>query len=188
MREATKVTVKYQFLKIILTQAAASGIAVVFGTVAFWYFTDINILKQILSGIFMFVNFVLLFIQARKFAAMDIKPYTNLKPSVIKGVMLGVSVAAINVIFAFIFRLLWVKYGSETGIAGVFPTIYNAFFYLWSFPYNGIMELNHGNFTFFTWIFMTAVPIAATTAGYITGVKKIDVMEKINSLIYEKED
>lgn len=188
MRDSLKITVKYQFMRILLMQAAASGVAFVFGAVAFWYFTNINIAKQLLSCVFMLVNFMFLYSPSRRFADMDNKPYTPLKPSMIKGVLFGCMIAALNVIFAVIFRLLWIKFGTETGITGVLPTAYNAFFFFWSYPYNGIMNLSHGTFTFYTWIAMIIVPIAATTAGYIAGCRKFDLVEKIDSMMYEKDE
>ena len=188
MRNSSKITVKYQFLRIVLTQAAASGIAFVFSAVAFWYFTNINVAKQLLSCVFMLVNFVLLYICAKNFATSDGKSYTPLKQSYFKGVMFGVLVAALNVLLGIVFRLLWIKFGTEAGIEGMFPTAYNVFFCIWSYPYNGIMNLEHGDFTWYTWLAMIIVPIAATTAGYIAGCRKFNITDKLDTYVYESEE
>ncbi|MCC8159961.1 MAG: hypothetical protein LIO53_01345 [Oscillospiraceae bacterium] len=187
MRDSMKITVKYQFAYMLLMQAAASGIAFVFGLVAFWYFTNINIAKQVLSIILILVNFAFLYTASKKFAVFDNKPYTPLKPSKIKGVLFGCTIAAVNLILMAVFRLMWINFGTDTGITGVIPTIINILFYYWSFPYNGLMNLNNGLFTIYSAVVMVLAPIAATTAGYIAGCKKINVTEKLDEFMYEKD-
>lgn len=188
MKDSMKMTVKYQFLYMLVMQLAASGAAFVFGLVAFWYFTNISIAKEILSIIFILVNFAILYIAAKKFAILDNKPYTPLKPSKLKGVLFGCLISLVNLIFMGIFRLLWIKFGTEVGIVGVIPTIVNAVFYYWSFPYNGLMSLTNGEFTVYSGVIMVIMPIAASAAGYIAGCKKIDLSEKIEEFMYEKEE
>ena len=187
MRDSMKMTVRYQFIYMLIMQAAASGVCFVFGMVAFWYFMNISVAKEILSVIFMLVNFAMLYTSAKKFALLDNKPYTPLKPSKLKGVLFGVSVALVNLIFAGIFRLMWIKFGTDLGITGVFPTIINALFYYWSFPYNGIMNLSNGVFTLYSLAAMVVMPVAATLIGYIAGSKKFELTEKIEEFMYEKE-
>ena len=46
MKDSMKITVKYQFVYMLLMQVAASGVAFVFGLVAFWYFLSMNIAKE----------------------------------------------------------------------------------------------------------------------------------------------
>ena len=188
MRDSLKITVKYQFLRMLLTQAIASGVSFVFGSVAFWYYTNMDFWKQLISGIFMLVNFIFLYSLSGRFAIMDGKPYTPLKQSYFKGVMFGVMIAGVNVSLGALFRLLWIIFGTESGISGVLPTAYNVFFYLWTYPYNGIMSLEHGVFTWYSWIAFALLPVAATTAGYIAGCKKFDIVEKIDDMMYEKDE
>ena len=106
MRDSMKMTVRYQFIYMLIMQAAASGVCFVFGLVAFWYFMNISIAKEILSVVFMLVNFAMLYIQSKKFAVLDNKPYTPLKPSKLKGALFGCLIALANLIFMVIFRLL----------------------------------------------------------------------------------
>ena len=80
MKDSMKITVKYQFVYMLLMQVAASGVAFVFGLVAFWYFLSMNIAKEIISVIFIGVNFAMLYIPAKNFAIRDNKSYTPLKP------------------------------------------------------------------------------------------------------------
>lgn len=188
MRDSMKMTVKYQFVYVLLMQLAASGAIFVFGMVAFWYFLTINIAKEILSVIFMGVNFAMLYIPAKKFALLDNKPYTPLRPSKVKGMLFGALVSAVSLILMALFCLLWAKFSDEAGIHGIFPTVVNAFFYFWSFPYNGIMGLAMGRFTPYSAVIMILLPIAATSIGYINGCKKIELVEKFEEFMYEKEE
>lgn len=181
-------TVRYQFIYILLMQLAASGVTFVFGMVAFWYFTNISIAKEILSIIFITVNFAMLYISAKKFAVLDNKPYTPLRPRKLKAVLMGCMVSAVTLVLMGIFVLTWSKYGDETGIHGVLPTFVNVAFYFWSFPYNGIMGLAMGKFMWYSAVVMALVPIAATTIGYINGCNKIEIAEKLEEFMYEKEE
>lgn len=188
MKDSMKITIKYQFMYMLLMQLAASGIAFVFGMIAFWYFTNINIAKQILSLAFIAVNFAMLYTASKKFALLDNKSYTPLKASKIKGLLFGCFISAVNVLLILVFRLLWAKYGSETGINGILPTIYNAIFFFWTYPYNGIMNLDFGTFTWYSALAMVIMPVLAAFIGYIAGSKKFEFTEKIDEFMYEKEE
>jgi len=187
MRESTKITKKYQFIYVLLIQLGASGVAFVFGLVAFWYFMNMKIVKEIISIIFILVNFAMLYIASKKFALLDNKPYTPLKPSLAKGVLFGAVVSVVNVIFVLLYKLLWAKYGTDAGLSGVLPMIANTAFYYWSFPYNGLMNMDSGAISAYSVVFMVVMPIAATTLGYIAGEKKFELAEKLDEFMYEKE-
>ena len=169
MKDSMKITVKYQFVYMLLMQVAASGVAFVFGLVAFWYFLSINIAKEIISVIFIGVNFAMLYIPAKNFAIRDNKSYTPLKPSKLKGAMFGVLISVVTAILMVLFAFVWAKFSDEIGIHGVVPTIINVIFYYWSF-------------------LMLIVPILATYCGYIAGSKKFEFVEKIEEFMYEKEE
>ena len=179
MKDSMKITVKYQFVYMLLMQVAASGVAFVFGLVAFWYFLSMNIAKEIISVIFIGVNFAMLYIPAKNFAIRDNKSYTPLKPSKLKGAMFGVLISIVTAILMALFAFVWSKFSDEIGIHGVVPTIINVIFYYWSFPYNGIMGLANGTYTIYSGILMLIVPILATYCGYIAGSKKEYVAELV---------
>lgn len=188
MRDSMNITVKYQFIYTLLMQLAASGAAFVFGMVAFWYFLTVNIAKEILSVVFMSVNFAFLYVAAKKFALRDNKPYTPLTPSKVKGALLGALVSLVTLVLMLLFVFVWSKYSDEAGVHGILPTVVNVVFYVWSFPYNGIMGLSRGDFMTYSAVIMIALPIAATTLGYIGGCRKIELVEKFEEFMYEKED
>lgn len=188
MRDSMKITVKYQFIYVLLMQLAASGAAFVFGMGAFWYFLTINIAKEILSAVFIGVNFAFLYVAAKKFALRDNKAYTPLRHNKVKGALLGAMVSLVTLALMLLFIFAWSKYSDETGVHGILPTAINVIFYFWSFPYNGIMGLSMGAFMPYSAVIMLIMPIAATTAGYIGGCRKIELVEKFEEFMYEKED
>lgn len=188
MKDSMKMSVTYQFVFLILIQLAASAVALLFGIVAFGYFLTINIAKQIVAAAFMIMNFAMLYIYSKKFAILDNKPYTPLKPRVIKGIMFGAVISIINVLMLFAVSTVWKYWGEATGVQNVIRTVVNAVVYIWTFPYEGIMNLEKGSFTILSAIMVVILPIGATTAGYIAGKRHFELAEKIDSLMYEKDE
>lgn len=187
MKDSMQITVKYQCVNMLLMHLAAAGVTFVFGMVAFWYFLSQPVWKEILSVIFMAVYFVMLYIRAKKFAVSDNKPYTPLKPNTAKGFLFGVLISLATLVLLLIFKLMWAAFSIDDGIVGIIPTAVNVIFYFWSFPYNGIMGLSGGLMTWYSAVIMLLLPIAACTLGYIAGNKNIEVVEKLEEYMYEKE-
>ena len=84
-----------------------------------------NIAKEIISVIFIGVNFAMLYIPAKNFAIRDNKSYTPLKPSKIKKVLCSVYfISVVTAIFDGTFLHLYGQsFSDEIGIHGVVPTI-----------------------------------------------------------------
>lgn len=187
MRDSMKITVKYQFVNMLLMHLAAAGVTFVFGMVAFWYFLSRPVWKEILSVVFMAVYFIMLYIRSKKFAVLDNKSYTPLKPSTAKGFLFGVLISAVTIVLLVLFEFMWSAFCVDGGLVGVIPTAVNVIFYFWSFPYNGIMGLSCGLMTWYSIALMLILPVAACGMGYIAGSKNIEVMEKLEEYMYEKE-
>lgn len=187
MRDSVKITVKYQFCMMLLQHLAAAGVTFVFGMVAFWYFLSRSVWKELLSVVFIAVYFILLYSKSKKFAALDNKTYTPLEPKLVKGFMFGGAIAAAMLVFFALYELDWQFFSEGDSVIGVIPTAVNAIFYFLSFPYNGLMNMHCGAITWYSVVLMAVVPIAACGAGYYAGIKNIQIMEKIESFMYEKE-
>ena len=194
MRDSMKTTVGYQFMYIIMTYFAAAAVAALFGMFIFYQFTAMNIAKQILSVGLIAVEFAMLYISAKKFASRDIKDYTPLKESRIKGALFGVSVAVIDLVLAAVHAAVWAACSvplEEGGraLSGAGAIAYNFIFNIITFAYNGFMpDPQHGYIGVVTVALMVIVPIAATTLGYIAGCKRFELAENLDKLIYEKKD
>lgn len=185
MRDSMKITVKYQFLNMLLMHAAAVGVTFVFGAVAFWYFLDKPVWKELLSAVFIAVYFGMLYVRAKKFALLDCKPYTPLKPNKLKGLLFGAEIAAsIAAVFA-VFELVLTLCSGDGGAAAILSS--TALLCFWSFPFYGIMNLSDGMITWYSAVLMIIIPVAACYLGYIAGCRKLEIMEKLEDFMYEKE-
>lgn len=189
MRDSMKMTVKYQFAYILLIRLVSAGIAFLFGAFIFYYLMFTDVAKQILSVALMGVEFAMLYVAAKKFANRDAKTVTPLNYSLLKGVMFGVAIAAINIILILIYTIVWRNFSGEYGVTGAVPIAYNACFYIWTFAYNGLIaDFTAGQFGYIASAAAVIVPIAATTVGYIAGGKNFDLTERLDSFIYEKDE
>lgn len=187
MRDSMRITVKYQFITMFLMHLAAAGVAFVFGMVAFWYFLTKPVWKELLSVVFTAVYFIMLYTRSKQFAVLDSKPYTPLKPNKLKGFLFGAVIAAATVIIMLLFKIVWTYFSADGGVVGIIPTAINVIFYFWSFPFNGIMNLSEGAFTWYSAVIMLAAPVAACFSGYIAGCRNIEIVEKLEEFMYEKE-
>lgn len=186
MRDSMKITVPYQIWITILTHIEAAGIAFVFQTVAFWYFIGRNGFKEILGIVFTVIYAGFMYHIVRKLAIRDYKSYTPLKPSVTKGVMLGVIVSLITAILHIIWKLLWIYSSSNGSLIGMPATIYNFVFNLWTFPFYGLMGASEGHITVLGQILMYAVPVVSAAAGYLSAKYNIDLADMFQRSVYEK--
>lgn len=188
MRDSMKMTVPYQIWTAILTHIEAAGISFVFQTVAFWYFIGRNGFKEILGTIFTIFYFGFMYHIVRKMAIRDYKDYTPLKPSVIKGIMFGVIVALITAVLHVIWMLLWMHCSSGESLIGMPAIIYNFIFTLWTFPFYGIMGASQGHITIIGQILMYGTSVLAAAAGYLSAKYNIDILDKFQNSIYEKNE
>lgn len=187
MRDSMKITVPYQFGRVLLTHLGASGVAFVFQMVAFWYFIGRGGFKEIIGIIFTAIYAGMIYHTVRKLSLLDHKPYTPLKPSVFKGVMLGAGIAIITIVLFILWKYAWASSSDETGLTGI-GIVINAIFTYWTFPYYGLLGASNGVITVVGAILMILVPIGASTTGYFAGKYKFDLLDKIERFSYEKEE
>ena len=186
MRTSTKWTTKYQIGSIFLSHLEAIGISFVFLSVAFYILMTKNVIREILSIIFILVYFGTIYSRAHKFATFDLKDYTPTKADIKKAFLGGVFISLSYVAVLIGYRLIW-EFCSVDGVLLSLPSfIYSLFFYVYTIPYNGIMGISHGEIMWYSKVLMIAVPPLATSLGYFMGLRKISIMEKISTLIYEK--
>lgn len=187
MRDSMKITIPYQFGYVLLTHLGAAGIAFVFQMVAFWYFIGRSGFKEVIGILFTAIYAGMIYHSVRKLSLLDYKHYTPLKPSVSKGVMLGVSIAVVTIVLFILWRMAWANSADETGLTGIGIAV-NVLFTFWTFPYYGLLGASNGMITPIGAILMILVPIAASTAGYLAGKYKVDLLDKIERFSYEKEE
>lgn len=188
MREGIKMTTAYQLSYMLVSQVVASAIAFLLGSVAFWWFLDKAVWKEILSVAFIIMNFGMIYSYARTFAVHDNKPYTPMKNSFFKGFMMGVVISLTTLVFFAVYRIVWNVWGNpDTGLSTWGAAIYNTFFSLWTFSYFGIMGMSRGHIMWYAVVVWTVMPPLASFLGYYSGYKKFSITETVNNFSYEKQ-
>ncbi len=188
MRDSMKMTVPYQFGYVLVMHIAAVLISCLFQTVAFWYFIDKPVMKEILAVVFMAIYGGMIYLATRKMSVLDHKSYTPLKPSIFKSVMFGVMISVLTVVIYIVWKQCWINSAATGAGMGARGIIMNIVFTLWTFPYFGIMGTSNGMITVVSLIAMIILPIVAAVCGYVAGKHNFSLMEKIEQFSYEKED
>ena len=184
MRDSMKQNTGYQLGNMLLMHFFAALVAFTFGTVAFWWFLGEHIWKELFSIIFIIVYAVILYLRAKKFGNLDAKPYTPMKPRILKGVLFGVCIS-LTVLLAFvIMRLVWAYAESNY----LLMTTGNFIFTFWTFPYYGILGLNEGRVMSYAFVIMIVLPVLMCSVGYIMGCKNKNLSYKLRDMMYEEED
>ena len=111
-----------------------------------------------------------------------------MKPSVFKGVMLGVTVSLITAVLHAVWCIVWANCSVNGSLVGVPATIYNMVFNFWTFPFYGLMGASEGHITILGQILMYGVPVASAAAGYLSAKYNIDLVDKLQRAVYEKPD
>lgn len=188
MREGIKMTTGYQLWYMLLAQVTASAISFLLGSVAFWWFLDKAVWKELLSVIFIIINFSMIYSYAHRFSVQDNKPYTPMHNSFAKGVMMGLVISIANIILFILYLIVWKIWGTDSGLSTWTAAGYNTFFSLWTFPYFGIMGMSRGHITWYSVLIFAAMPPAASFLGYYAGYKKFSLLEAFHKFSYEKTD
>ena len=188
MRNSVEITRGYQFGYMILGHIIAVLIAIVFESIACWYFLDKPVAKYIVAAVFTVVYGLVIYSKASKLAGFDAKTYTPLEPHIKWGVLWGVAISATVLAWCIIFRLNWILFSTDGKMTEIIPVIVNLIFYVWTSPYFGFMSDSGAEIPAFAGALMLAVPIAASTLGYLAGMRHFDIIEKLDSLTVEKND
>lgn len=185
MKNSLEITRKYQFLYMLGRHFTAVLICFVIEAVAFYGFFTKPLARYIVSGIFTVVYGGMLYSGALKLAGFDRKNYTPLKPEIKWGIMWGVMISAIMAVFMIVFKVN----RAVNSIDGntVLMVVINIIFYIAVSPFWGFIG-GSGEIPGFAAAIMLTVPLAACTAGYLAGMKNFDVINKIDSMTFEKDD
>lgn len=187
VRECTKWTTGYQFRNIWLVNLKAIAIEFVFIAVFFAFMTR-PVLKEIFSVVFIAVYFSFIYFRSNKFAMLDKRGYTPTHASALKGVLLGVMISLTFGAALLIYKLIWQIDGADGVISSVPALSYSVAFWFYTVPYSGIMGLAHGQMMWYSKAAMLLIPIAASTAGYVAGLKNFSFADVLVSSVYEKKE
>ncbi|MCX7715747.1 MAG: hypothetical protein N2171_08490 [Clostridia bacterium] len=181
-----QISLKRQFFEILYTHFYVTGLSVVFGFGAFWWFLSQYRWHMLFSIIFTAIYFCALYSKAYKIAVHDAKGYAKTKTYPFKGFVLAVVVCGSIFILWGLYRISWVYMTIDGEISGYTGMLYNSLFIFWTFPFNGIMMPYKGGIFWYSHFVIYLLPIAAAGAGYYAGYKKFSIYEKLLPMMYEK--
>lgn len=143
-----------------------------------------GIFKYIFSTVFILIYALAMYSKGEELAKRDAKSYTDEIQYKYKGLLLPAGIIVIWLVLLVLYKFSW-KYDIVSYSSGF---INNLLFAVWSFVYNGFMDLSNGSFSFYSQILFVLVPVAACGAGYFAGYKKFDLSVHIAELVYEKDE
>lgn len=179
MKNSVEITRGYQFRYMILRHFIAVVCILLFEWVLFSFF-GMPIAKYILSGLCTVAYGGILYSAASKLARFDKKNYTPLEPERKWGVFWGVAISAMIGIFMVLF--VFARYIPYVG--GYIVLL----FFLITGPYFGFLVDGAGTIPVYAAVLMLAIPILASTLGYIAGSSDFTLAEKLDDLTFEKDE
>ncbi len=188
MRDSVKITRKYQFGYMIARHFISVLICLVFEAVAFYAFLTGSPGKYIVSGIFTIVYGLLMYSSSVKLSEFDARPYTPLKPDLKYGILWGAAVSGILLVCVVIYKINWIAFGTDNGLSTLFSVTVNFIFYIVTAPFYGFIVNDSGNIPIYGIALMVVVPIAACGVGYLAGINRFDLLQKLDDMTFEKND
>lgn len=173
---------------LILRHLATSMAITVFGLVAFWWFLEQAVWKQLFSIICTAIYFVMMMSCAQRIAEHDRQDWSEETAYPLKGFVLAIAPVLTTFILWAIYFFTWNCLAIDNSVYGLSGTLYNIIFTVWTFPFNGIMGLYQGYMMWYGHVLIYAVPALAVIAGYWLGYRKIRLEDRLDSMMYEKEE
>ena len=188
MRESAKITRGYQFGYMILKHFLAAVFILLIELLIFGQLLTMDVVKYIVSAIFIFCYAVSIYTASNTLASKDMKPYTPLNPNIKFGVLWGIAISATIIIAYVIYRINWSVFSENGSMVSLPSVLYNAFYMLWTSPYFGLYSSTGGEISYLVVILMVILPPIMSTLGYYTAIKKIFLSDKIIAFMHEKDE
>lgn len=187
MKDTTKLTVGYQFRHMIINNIIAVAVIFFIQMIAFGWMLEKPVLREFAGAVFTLIYFFAIYSYAGGVAKHDNKSYTELQPDKRKGLLMGVMLAAVTLVLFLGYKFVWAKFAIDGVLQNWGAVALNAVFLIWTFPYFGLMDASNGSITYYSAVIMFAVPILASTLGYIAVCNKFDLADKLLSFVYVKK-
>lgn len=187
-KDTINLTVGYQYRHMVISHIISVFVSLVLQLIVFSWMLEKPILKEIDGILFTIIYFFTVYGAAGGVAKHDNKSYTKLQPDMRKGFFMGLMLSVITIILFIAYKFVWFKFGVDGSLQNWAAMLVNGVFVIWTFPYFGLMNISQGSISIYSIIIMIAVPIAASTLGYIAVCKKFDLWDKIISFVYVKKD
>lgn len=147
-----------------------------------------NPIGKIVWGIISAIAYAMAIYSASwQIAHKDMKPHTETSPYTLKGALLPIGILILSIILLLGYLLAWNGLSIDGELATGTAYIYNIAYILSTFAFNGMLGLTEGGVNLLGHIIMYILPFAASTLGYIAGMKGLIISEKLLPMIYEKK-
>ncbi len=185
---SAQISLKSQFAAVFVRHIFISGLAVIFGIGAFWWFLTKRTYNLLYSCIFTCIYFGMMYTKCSRIAAHDLKGYAETKAYPAKGAVLAVPVAAVTLALDIARLAVWKYCSNDMGLTNIPSVICNAVFIIWNFAFNGIMNIHKSSISVAGHIIIYAVPAVSAFLGYFAGFKRFSITEKLIPFMYEKKE
>lgn len=189
MRNSVDITRGYQIMYMLGRTLFASFLCILIEILVLINFLDVEVLRTI-AGIGMIIVYgIILYVGASNLGKFDAKPYTPLKPQMIRPVIWGGVIALVSVALFVIYKMNWGTLLQGDGLPSVLSLVINGVFYFWNAPYLAFFIGNSDGYISPVIIsVMLAYPFVICFLGYLAGSKGFSVIDKFTGFMFEKPD
>ncbi len=177
-----------QSFDVIKAHALISLVAFLFGVLIFPAAITSPVGKIIFSVVATLMYALSIYNSAYEAYNRDSKSYTEESPYKLKGLVIAVPLSIATAIIYALYFISWRFMSIDGIITGASGWINNFLFLIWTFPFNGFLDLSNGAMNWYGYIIIAVVPLISSTLGYLAGFFGFDLSGKINKLIYEKKN
>ncbi len=177
-----------QVLKIIKSHIFSTILIFILGIVsAGAIYGENTFLLKVFSVISLIIYFSMMYSEAYQIAQNDKKKITKEEPYFLKGFLLPIGLTIVTILTYILYYFVW-KYMMNGATFSLSAWLLNMIFIVWTYVFNGIINLGNGVMSWYGYIIVIFVPAIFSGIGYIAGLKDFDINSKLSKFIYEKKD
>lgn len=186
MRNSVDITRGYQIMYMLGRALFGAFLSLLIEVIVFVNFLDVEVLRTVIGVIMIITYGIILYIGASMLGKFDAKPYTPLKPQMVRPVIWGGIIACISVISLMVYRINWMVLLQGEEVPSILSLIINGLFYFWNSPYLAFFIGNNGNVDIVITVVMIVYPFITSFLGYLAGIKSFSIIDKFTVFMFEK--
>lgn len=128
----------------------------------------------------------MIYTTSAKIAADDKKPTSPAKPNIFRGFILPAVLTVLNIFIVLCYQKGWNMGANGPEITSAFGRVSNTVAMLWFSTLRPLAVMEKGFIPLYGYAVLFISPIIASAFGYLAGLKKFSLLNKLKSFIYEK--